>query len=399
MDGFGLECRLLQKKAFGICLSMQENHMTLFVSARLGMLALCALLLGGCAGVDVIKGKLNYDLRPEEQRSAVFWPPAPDTPRYRYVGELVGQPNFVGANTDDVKSSAITILKWIVGLFDSSNDVLLMRPQHGAVAEDGRVYVVDAGRNALVVFDPNALAEDGQASGEGQMLIWEFIEGNTRFASPISVAMVWDGTIAVTDAKLGMVVRLDRSGKLISKMGVGQLQRPTGIAFDRDSGQLFVADSAAHDIKVFDRAGQLVRTIGGPGEGAAQFNAPTQLAFGRGHLYVSDTLNSRVQVFDTEGQRVSGFGERGLYVGNLTRPKGVAVDDTGIVYVIESYFAHLLAYSDKGEYLLGINGSGLQGGQFFLPSGVWTDGDGRLFVADMFNGRVVVFEFLGNQGS
>lgn len=399
MDGFGLECRLLQKKAFGICLSMQENHMTLFVSARLGMLALCVMLLGGCAGVDVIKGKLNYDLRPEGERSAVFWPPAPDTPRYRYVGELVGQPNFVGAKTDDVKSSAITILKWIVGLFDSSNDVLLMRPQHGAVAEDGRVYVVDAGRNALVVFDPNALAEDGQASGEGQMLIWEFIEGNTRFASPISVAMVWDGTIAVTDAKLGMVMRLDRSGKLISKMGVGQLQRPTGIAFDRDSGQLFVADSAAHDIKVFDRAGQLVRTIGGPGEGAAQFNAPTQLAFGRGHLYVSDTLNSRVQVFDTEGQRVSGFGERGLYVGNLTRPKGVAVDDTGIVYVIESYFAHLLAYSDKGEYLLGINGSGLQGGQFFLPSGVWTDRQGRLFVADMFNGRVVVFEFLGNQGS
>lgn len=376
---------------------MQQNHMMLLVNARLGMLALCAMLLGGCAGIEVIKGQLNYDLRPEGERTAVFWPPEPDTPRYRYVGELVGQPNFISSKTEDVKSTAITVLKWIVGLFDSSSEVMLARPQHGAVADDGRVYVVDAGRNALVVFDPNALAEDGQASGEGQMLVWEYVEGDIRFVSPISVAVVWDGTIAVTDAKLGMVVRLDRTGKLISKLGVGQLQRPTGIAFDAEHGLLFVADTVAHDIKVFDSAGQLIRTIGGPGEGAAQFNAPTQLAFGRGRLYVSDTLNSRVQIFDADGQRVSGFGERGLYVGNLTRPKGVAVDNNaGIVYVIESYYAHLLAYSEKGEYLLGINGSGLQNGQFFLPSGVWTDNDGRLFVADMFNGRVVVFQFLGN---
>jgi hypothetical protein len=74
----------------------------------------------------------------------------------------------------------------------------------------------------------------------------------------------------------------------------------------------------------------------------------------------------------------------------------VAVGDADIIYVIESYFAHLLAYNNKGEFLLGINGSGLPGGEFFLPSGVWTDSQGRLFVADMFNGRVVVFQFLGN---
>lgn len=375
---------------------MKRHRMMIFLPARLGIVALCLLLLGGCAGVGEIRGKLNYDLRPEGEQSAVFWPVPPDTPRYRYVGELVGQPNFITKKADDAKSTAILVLKWIVGLFDTTSDIFLARPMHGTVAEDGRIYVVDAGRNALVVFDPNALTEDGLASGEGQMLLWEFIEENTRFASPISVAIAWDNTIAVTDAGLGVVVRLDRSGKLIGKLGQGQLQRPTGIAYDRERGLLFVADTPAHDIKVFDRSGKIVRTIGAAGEDDAQFNAPTQLAFARGRLYVSDTLNSRVQVFDAEGQRVSGFGERGLYVGNLTRPKGVAVDNAGIVYVIESYYAHLLAYSEKGEFLLGINGSGLEGGEFFLPSGVWTDNQGRLFVADMFNGRVVVFQFLGN---
>jgi hypothetical protein len=30
-----------------------------------------------------------------------------------------------------------------------------------------------------------------------------------------------------------------------------------------------------------------------------------------------------------------------------------------------------------------------------LPSGVWVDGRNRVHVADMFNGRVVLFQFLG----
>lgn len=377
---------------------MRQSHLTLFASLRLGIVAL-GLLLSGCTGLETIRGQLNYDLRPETERSAVFWPPAPEQPRYRYVGELVGQPNFVANKAEDAKSTAISVLKWLVGLFDSNSAVMLVRPQHGAVDADGRVYVVDAGRNALVVFDPDAINEDGQSSGDGQMLVWQYIEGSTRFASPISVALVWNGAIAVSDAKLSIVVVLDRRGKLLTRLGQGQLQRPTGIAYDPERGLLYVADTAAHDIKVFDRAGRLVRTLGGPGEGDAQFNAPTQLAYARGRLYVSDTLNSRVQVFDADGRRVSGLGARGLYVGNLTRPKGVAVDNAGIIYVVESYYAHLLAYNEQGQFLLGINGSGLQGGEFLLPSGVWTDSQGRLFVADMFNGRVVVFEFLGNQGS
>lgn len=362
------------------------------------LLALAVLLLSGCAGMEAIRGQLNYDLRPEAERKEVHWPMPPDPPRYRYVGELVGQPNFVSDKASDAGSAAVSVLKWLVGLFDTQRELLLLRPQHGAVAPDGRVYVVDAGRNALVVFDPDAPDENGQPSGEGQLLLWESFEENKRFAAPISVAVAWDGSIAVSDAKLGMVAVLDRAGKLLASIGHGQLQRPTGIAFDGEHGLLYVADSAAHVVHAYDRAGRLVRTLGGPGEEDAKFNAPTQLAFARGRLYVSDTLNSRVQVFDGDGRRVSGLGQRGLYVGNLTRPKGVAVDQADIIYVVESYYAHLLAYNQQGEFLLGINGSGLPGGEFMLPSGVWTDGADRLFVADMFNGRVVVFQFLGNTG-
>lgn len=52
-------------------------------------------------------------------------------------------------------------------------------------------------------------------------------------------------------------------------------------------------------------------------------------------------------------------------------------------------------FNRNGEYLLPIGGTGQGTGRFFLPAGVWVDARNRVFVADMFNGRVMVFQFLG----
>jgi sugar lactone lactonase YvrE len=367
--------------------------MNVLLRMHLPAIFLLLLLLGGCAGTNTIRGQLNYDLRPLDSRPEVFWPPAPDKPRFRYLGELIGQPNFEAS----AKSESIltTALKWIVGLFEDNVPLLLQRPQHGMVSDSGRIYVVDAGRNAVLAFDPNPPADEEDADNkDGHMLVWDLAAENTHFAAPVAVTTVWNGEIAVSDAKLGIVARLNNKGEPVGMLAPEELKRPTGLAFDRVRGLLFVADTVAHDIKVFDSSGKLVNTIGTPGEAAGQFNAPTHLAFADGHLYVTDTFNSRIQVFDADGRRLREFGERGLYVGNLMRPKGVALDDAGIVYVVESYYGQLLAYNKQSDLLLNINGSGLKGGEFRLPSGVWSDQKGRIFIADMFNGRVVVFQLI-----
>jgi DNA-binding beta-propeller fold protein YncE len=110
---------------------------------------------------------------------------------------------------------------------------------------------------------------------------------------------------------------------------------------------------------------------------------------------VTDALNARVQGFREGSETTVKFGERGLYVGNLVRPKGVALDDEGNVYVVESMYDTLLVFDPQGRLLLSIGGTGKDIGKFYLPAGVWTDGHNRVFVADMFNGRVVIFQFLG----
>ena len=89
------------------------------------------------------------------------------------------------------------------------------------------------------------------------------------------------------------------------------------------------------------------------------------------------------------------IGKRGLYVGDFTRPKGVAVDRFGHLYVVESFYDHLLVFDEQGRFLMPIGGTGKRPGEVYLPAGVWTDDRDRVYVADMFNGRVAMFQYLG----
>lgn len=360
---------------------------------RLAALPLLAALLAGCAS-NAIRGQFDYDVRPKDKREELVWPLPPDPPRYRYAGELIGQQNFARAETTE--KDFISALKWVAGLFDDEEAMTLIRPQHGTTDDKGRIYVVDAGRNAVAVFDPHP-PEDGKSDKEGgQLLLWKALQPGIALAAPIAIEQVWNSDFAVSDAGHGVVFRLNGKGEMVEMLGRGQLTRPTGLAFDGQRGLLFVADTAQNDIKVYDGTGQLVNTFGGAGEREGNLNGPTLMTFADKHLYVTDTLNARVQVYDSEGIHVRSFGERGLNVGNMVRPKGVAVSD-GIVYVVESYYGHLLAYDQKGQLLLGMNSNGMKGDRFMLPSGVWTDSKGKVYLADMFNGRVVVFQFLGNK--
>lgn len=340
-----------------------------------------AALLAGCA-----TGPMVMQLEGAAGDTARVFP-APQTqevPRYIYLGQLVGETNFRPA--DGERGNARKLFAWIVGLTEQPDQpVVLQRPQSGVVDPAGRVLVTDVSRNAVFAFDEAA----------GRLDVWEHATKTQRFAAPIGIALGRDGQVLVTDAELGRVFRLGPDGTPQGDFGAGVLTRPTGVARDVRRGRVFVADTHAHDIKVFDDDGRLLTTWGRPGDGPGELNYPTHLSFSDGALIVSDSLNARVQVFDGEGRATQRLGERGLYVGNLVRPKGVAADDEGNVYVVESMHDTLLVFDRKGRLLMSLGGTGQEAGRFYLPAGVWVDSRNRVFVADMFNGRVSVFQFLG----
>ena len=346
--------------------------------------ALGALLLAACASGP--PAQLRMDLAPGA--AAMFWPAAPEVPRFRYAGSLLGEGNYL-RDGESRRSALGRAFDWIAGLDGSRvGPEELARPLAGAIASCGAVLVSDPGRQAVLAFAP-----------QGELAIWEYASGIQRFASPAGIACGPGPVAWVADAQLGYVAELDLKGGSRRRIGQGVLGRPTGIAWDREARELYVADTKANDIAVFDPEGRLLRRLGGPGEAEGEFNAPTHLWFRDGELYVADTMNSRIQVFvrgATKPRLV--VGSRGLFVGQLVRPKGVATDSAGNIYVIESYHDHLLVYDREGRFLLPIGGVGREPGQFYLPAGVWTDERDQVYVADMYNGRVVVLQFLGGEG-
>lgn len=346
---------------------------------------LSTALLAGCAQVEPVRGRLHYGMEDAPEGARLMWPAAPEVPRFLYVGTLTGEQNF--RREDAAPSRWQRLGRWLVGLDErSAAPVVLQRPAAVIGDDEGRLFVSDTSRQAVFVFDEKA----------GLLQVWEQAEAALRFVSPVGLALAPGGGLFVADADRGAVLRLDAAGRPLGVIGRGLLERPTGLARDAASGLLYVADTMAHDIKVFDGEGTLQRVIGRRGEGAGEFNFPTHLALSQGELYVTDTLNSRVQVLDAgSGAARRQLGARGLVLGNLVRPKGVGVDGEGNVYVVESYFDSLLVFSGRGEFLLPIGGTGTATGRFYLPSGVWVDARNRVHVADMFNGRVVLFQFLG----
>lgn len=349
----------------------------------LGAIALGALLLSCTPSAPRV---LRPDTEGIPQGKRIVWPAPPQVPRYAWAGQLRGEANFKAA--DDEKGRTRGFIHWLAGvLLGESRQVYLQRPQSGVVDAAGRIYVTDAGNSAVFVFD----------TVRGELEIWDKAEGGVNFVSPVAIALGPRGDILVSDPRLGIVSRLDSGGNPRRSIGAGLLKRPTGVAYDPQGKRIYVSDTAAHDIKVFDDDGRHLDTIGRRGAGKGEFNFPTYLAFSRGELYVTDSMNSRIQVLSEGGAAVRlQFGERGISIGNLVRPKGVAVDGEGNIYVVESYYDYLLVFNRRGELLLAIGGSGPGIGKFDLPVGVWTDNKDRVFVADTLNARIPIFQFLGS---
>ncbi len=344
-----------------------------------------ALLAAGCAAPGPVRGTLHFGLDEAPEGRNLLWPAAPEVPRFLYAGTLTGEQNF-RAPDGGGRTQLQAFGRWLAGIDERSQPPVVLQRPAAVVGDDaGRLYVSDTSRQAVFVFDEK----------QGQLLVWDRATESRSFVAPSGLAATGEA-LYVADAELGAVFRLGADGTPQAVIGQGVLRRPTGLAREAAGGRLFVADTYAHDVKVFGADGRLERTIGRRGEGAGEFNYPTHLALAAGELFVTDTLNNRVQVFEAATGRVlRSLGARGLAVGNLVRPKGVAVDAGGNVYVVESYYDSLLVFSREGDFLMPIGGTGTATGRFYLPAGVWVDAKNRVFIADMFNGRVVAFQFLG----
>jgi len=346
-----------------------------------------ALLLASLGACSTTPDRLEFSMptiSPTNEAQSRTWPPPPEVPRYMYIGDLRGESNKLD-NPEQRRSPLARFFAALVGLDSDSVPLTnLLRPQQVVSDDQGRIYVADPGRQAVFVFDER----------NSHFSMWNENSLGIPLLSPVGLA-VHDGRVFISDSEQGVVLVLDNQGEFLYRIGDNSLKRPTGIAVDTERRELIVSDTDASEIRLFDLDGTPKQSIGSPGSAVGQFNRPTFVHYHANRVYVTDSLNARLQVIDrTDGSAIT-IGKRGLYVGNFARPKGIAVDFDGNIYVTESYYDFVLIFNPQGELLFAFGGSGDEPGEFSQPTGIWVDSMGRLFVSDMLNGRISIFQYLG----
>ena len=159
-----------------------------------------------------------------------------------------------------------------------------------------RLYVVDARRHSLVVFD--------LATGRLVERVGERGIGPREFNFPTAVATGPDGQIYVTDTMNYRVVVLDpqlRFVRTFGSLGIkpGQFRRPKGIAVDADQ-VVYVSDADFNNVQLFNPEGQPLMWVGEFGTRPGQMILPAGVAVDRARhrVYVAEQINKRVQVFE-----------------------------------------------------------------------------------------------------
>lgn len=265
-----------------------------------------------------------------------------------------------------------------------------MAKPYGVAVFQGRVFVSDTGRHAVLVFD---------IPGQRFFKIGEDEPG--ILGMPIGLDVDGKSNLYVVDATFKQVQVYDRDGKHLRTIGGPKVfSRPSGIAVDSEGKRIYVVDTGAvtnekHRVRVFDaQTGDHLLDIGTRGDGQGEFNLPRDVVIGKeGQLYVVDGGNFRVQVFKPDGTFVKTFGGVGRRGGQFSRPKEAAVDPDGNVYVVDSAFGNFQIFDPEGQLLLAVGSRSEKDdrAKYMLPSGIAVDGDGRVYVVDQYFRKLEVY--------
>ena len=222
---------------------------------------------------------------------------------------------------------------------------------------------------------------------------------DTYFPSLVGACVLPDNSVLFTDSKLNKVFSLSEDRKHLSELNDKlELSQPTGIAYSKPNQQIWVVETGKHQIRILDREGRPVKTIGQRGTATSEFNFPTSLWIDKNGLaYVVDALNYRVQIFDAQGNFITMFGENGNGTGFLARPKGIATDGYGNIYVVDALFHAVQIFDMNGNYLYQFGNQGRNTSEFWMPSGIYIDKANYIYVADSYNSRIQIFKLNYNQ--
>jgi DNA-binding beta-propeller fold protein YncE len=155
--------------------------------------------------------------------------------------------------------------------------------------------------------------------------------------------------------------------------------QPHGLWIAPDD-RVLVTDTGDHTVRIFDRDGVLLQTLGTPGVAGAPgepFNAPTRAVLGpTGDLFVSDGYGqARVHRFAPDGRLIRSWGEPGSGPGQFDTPHSVWVDEEEGVFVVDRGNARVQVFDGEGQFRF-------EWGGFRFPHDIFITHQGLVVVTD-----------------
>ena len=274
----------------------------------------------------------------------------------------------------------------------------LLFPLGVAVDGAGNLFIADTSNNRIRMVDASGTITTVAGSGGFGYLVPGGDGGDggpaveAELYSPRGVAVDGAGNLFIADSSNNRIRMVDASGTITTVAGTGEsgfggdggpaveaeLYSPRGVAVD-GAGNLFIADTSNHRIRMVDASGTITTVVGtgesgfgGDGGPAveAEFDRPFGVAVdSAGNLFIADTSNHRIRMVDSTGTittvagtGASGFGGDGgpAVEAEFDRPFGVAVDSAGNLFIADTS-NHRIRMVDPAGTITTVAGTGASG--------------------------------------
>ena len=295
-------------------------------------------------------------------------------------------------------------------------------PDRVVVDSSGNLYISDSSDARIRKVDSAGVITTVAGTGTGGYSGDGGQATAAQINNPEGMAVDSSGNLYIADTTNNRIRKVDTSGVITTVAGNGsygysgdggqataaRLRRPEGVAVD-SSGNLYIADSRSHRIRMVDTSGVIttvagIGTNGISGDGGAATSAsvgwPSDIKVdGSGNLYIAQANSARIRKVDTSGvistvaagdNNFGGDGGRAIFA-LLNEPYEVAVDSSGNLYIADTANSRVRKVDPEGV-ISTVAGTGTRGysgdggpattAELNSPQDVVVDSAGNLYIAD-----------------
>lgn len=272
-----------------------------------------------------------------------------------------------------VPAQAKSSWQWKMTLADNlKGDAMYMPAAVSFDQESGRYYAVDAGNNRLISFDRNGV-------------LLKAFSAENRLKAPFDMVRLDDGKLWVVEKGRNSLTLIDIAGKKVvpnTLKDEGRLVFPDRLVESND--KLYVLDRASGQVLQLNDDLSVAQRFGC----ADCLGVIVDFAVDDGSVWTLDVMGKNIYHYAADGKLSDtlSLGDRVNFPDSLAISPGAH-----LIYVLDRHQGQVVVFGEDGKYQYSFLGLGQGQEQLYFPRQIRFDPWGHLCVVDEGNGRIIVY--------